>query len=106
MKQFFKILFACLSALVLFSLLIFISFLGAVAGSAKSDKAEVKKNSVLMIDLNEIMSEQGSENSFGAISGDPTSVLGLKDVLRSLEAAKKDDKIQGVFIKLGASMNG
>lgn len=107
MKQFFKILFACLSALVLFSLLIFISFLGAVAGSAKSDKAEVKKNSVLMIDLNESMSEQGSENSFGTFPGDPTSaVMGLKDVLRSLEAAKKDDKIQGVFIKLGASMNG
>ena len=43
MKQFFKILFASLCALVLFFLILLVSFMGVIAGSAKSDKTEIKK---------------------------------------------------------------
>lgn len=106
MKQFFKILFASLCALVLFFLILLVSFMGIIAGSAKSDKTEVKKNSVLLLDLNEVIMEQGSKNSFGPLNGEPSSTLGLNEVLQSVEAASKDEKIKGIYIKLGGSVNG
>lgn len=106
MKQFFKILFACLCALILFFLVIFFSFMGVIAGASSKEVAKVEKNSVLLLDMNEPIVEQSSKNSLGALSGKPTSVTGLNDVLASIEAAKTDDRIKGIYIRLGVSPNG
>ncbi|HQW47593.1 MAG TPA: signal peptide peptidase SppA, partial [Chitinophagaceae bacterium] len=42
----------------------------------------------------------------GAITGKPTSTIGLNDVLASIKAAKSDQKIKGIYIKLGSNPNG
>ncbi len=101
MKQFFKILFATLCALVIFSILIFITFVGAIAGSASSEQTAVMKNSILTLDLTEAILEQGMEDPLGMLSNKPTSVTGLNDILNSIKAAKADDKIKGIYIKTG-----
>lgn len=106
MKQFFKFFFASLAALFIFIFLIFIVFGGIIAGSASKEKSVVEKNSVLLLDLNENIGEQSKENQLGMLSGQPTSVAGLNDILASIKSAKTDDKIKGIYIKLGMSPIG
>jgi protease-4 len=106
MKQFFKFFFASLAALFIFMLLIFVVFGGIIAGSASKDQTIVDNNSVLCIDLNENITEQTKENQLGILSGQPTSIVGLNDVLASIKAAKSDEKIKGIYIKLGMSPIG
>jgi protease-4 len=106
MKQFFKILFACLSAIILFIMIAFVSMIGIAAGSSSSDKTVIKKNSVLLLDLTSQIAEQSKENSLGAFTGEPTSTDGLNDILESIHAAKTDDKIKGIYIKMGPCPNG
>jgi protease-4 len=101
MKQFFKILFATLCAMIIFSFLIFFSFAGAIIGSSSSEKTEIKSKSVLMLDMSNPILEQGQENQLGMLSGEPTSVAGLNDILNSIKAAQKDEKIKGIYIRTG-----
>jgi protease-4 len=106
MKQFFKFFFASLAALFIFVLLIFVVFGGIIAGSASKEQTIVDNNSVLCIDLNENITEQTQENQLGILSGQPTSIVGLNDVLASIKAAKSDENIKGIYIKLGMSPIG
>ena len=107
MKQFLKILFACLSAILLFFLIILFAFAGLVAGVSKdSEKTNIDKNSLLVIDMNKPIAEQTQKNPFGTFTKSPTSVVGLNDILNSIKAAQTDDKIKGIYIKLGANPNG
>lgn len=107
MKQFFKILFACLAALILFSLVVLFSFIGVIAGASSDDsKTVVEKNSVLVLDMNKPIAEQSRKNTLGALSQTQSSIIGLNDIVASIEAAKTDDKIKGIYIKLGVSGNG
>jgi hypothetical protein len=95
MKQFFTILFATLCAIIIFSFLIFFSFAGVVIGSSSSEKTEIKSKSVLMLDLSDPILEQGQENQLGMLSGEPTSIAGLNNILNSIKAAQKDENIKG-----------
>jgi protease-4 len=107
MKQFFKIVFACLTAMVLAGMLFFLMFIGALIGSAgKAEKNEVSKNSVLVLDMTDVMKEQGSEDPFAVLNGGDEVVTGLNDVLRSIKAAKTDDRIKGIYLRTGVSVNG
>ncbi|MBK7589570.1 MAG: hypothetical protein IPI22_15210 [Bacteroidetes bacterium] len=60
----------------------------------------------MLLDMNEPIAEQTLKNSLGAITGKPTSTIGLNDVLASIKAAKSDQKIKGIYIKLGSNPNG
>lgn len=106
MKQFFKILFACLCALILFFLVIFFSFMGVIAGASSKEVVKVEKKSVLLLDMNDPVAEQSLKNSLGALTGNPTSVTGLNDILAAIEAAKTDDRIKGIYIRLGVCPSG
>lgn len=106
MKQFFKYLFASLSAMILFFLLLIVVFIGIIAGSAGSEKTSIEKNSVFMIDLNDPIAEQGKVNQLAVLSGDAGKVVGLNQLLTSIRQAKTDDKIKGIYLKLGISVNG
>ncbi len=106
MKQFFKILFACLCAMLLFFLVVIISFMGFVAGASDGEKTSVQKNSVLLLDMNEPLGEQTIKNELGEITGTQPSILGLNDVLASIKEAKTDNNIKGIYVRLGLSPNG
>ena len=108
MKQFFKMLFACLCAFALFGALTFLIMTVVVAGVASSGNKteEVEENSVLYLDLNEAIEEQGKENTLLAIGANKDGAIGLNDILNSIKAAKKDDKIKGIFIKTGVCGTG
>jgi protease-4 len=85
---------------------IFIGFF-AILGSAFSGMSEptnVKSNSVLTLNFNQIQ-EQPEQNPFSAFGGgsDPVSLLKAVEAIRF---AKTDDKIKGIFFKANGSDNG
>ncbi|MBL7765480.1 MAG: signal peptide peptidase SppA [Chitinophagaceae bacterium] len=102
MQQFFKILFATLLALVLFTIIGFVSLIGIAAGaSSAGEETVIEDNSVLMLDMNDPVMEQGSKDPFAALSNAPTHTMGLNQIILSLKEAKTDDRIKGVYIKTG-----
>lgn len=107
MRQFFKILFACLFAIILFFLIVFVSFTGLVAGLASGSETTVVENkSVLLIDLNQTFNEQSEDNKLAALNGMESEVTGLNDILKAIRNAATDEKIEGIYIRTGISGNG
>lgn len=107
MKQFFKMFFASLLALVVGGIIMVCVFIGGIAAlvsSAKSVKneARVKDGSVLVIDLDKRLHEQGEDNSF-ALFGAKAYNTGLYEAIRAIAHAKTDDKIKGILVKTGGT---
>ena len=107
MRQFFKFFFAALAALVMFFVIGFFLLVGiGAAFSAGGDTKEVKSKSVLHIDAGSEFAEQTTENPLAFIQGGQMSTTGLHDAIRSIQHAKDDKKIKGIYIKMGISPNG
>jgi protease-4 len=107
MGGFFKMFFASLLALVIFSLIAFFLMMAFVAGIAKSDKPAVVQNSVLTINLDQLYLEQPLENPLADFSSnDEMNVPGLYDVVRLIQRAKTDEKIKGIYLTAGFNPNG
>ena len=106
MRQFFKfVLASMLGTLLVGAVLIVISIgiLGAmVAGLASERTANIKDGSVLQITLDKEIKDRGSKEQFDLDLGPFTaqSHIGLNTILQSLEHAKTDDKIEGVYLDL------
>src|SRR6187200_2765907 len=107
MGGFFKMFFASLLALIIFSVIGFFLFLVLIAGFAKSDAPLVEKNSVLVINIGQSFQEQKQENPLATFSSnDELSVPGVYDVVRLIQKAAKDDKIKGIYLQSGLNPNG
>lgn len=106
MRQFFKFFLASLAAIFFFLFLGFILIMGIAAVGSSSDSKEVLSKSILYIDASEGFGEQSKENPLAFLQGGATKTAGLNDMIASLEQAKTDDKIEGVYIKLGTNPNG
>jgi protease-4 len=110
MKQFFKMFFASMLAMIVTGVVLFGVLIGLIISAAKSVSTEkesnVKANSVLVINLDKKMHEQGQSNSLAAFNDDDTYLPGLYDAVKAIEAAKKDSKIKGILLKLGSTPNG
>lgn len=94
MKQFLITVGGVLTALVLFMVLGPIILIGMIAASAGSGPPQPNRM-VLALDLREDMSDQRSTNPFAAF-GDSHALL---DVLRKIDAARTDRRVQGIFIR-------
>lgn len=107
MKTFLKMLMATILG---GAILLFIGFivLASFASIANKDVV-INKGSVLTINLNNVIYERADDNPFGAfnpLSQEPTSPLGLNDVLACLNTAANDDNIVGVYLKGGIPLTG
>ncbi|MDW8159268.1 MAG: signal peptide peptidase SppA, partial [Bacteroidia bacterium] len=81
---------------------IFLGVVGSLMGDGgKKAKVAVKENSVLVLKLNKEIKERESDNPFENFSSGEfrTKSLGLSELLAGLEAAAKDKKITGLWIK-------
>ncbi len=116
MGQFFKFMFASMFGFILGSVIIFLLLLvmiaGAIGAAASSYSFEgkptrVESNSILHMEMTQEILDRGNKEEFmldfGPFKG--STPLGLNDVLASLEKAKTDDRIKGVFLDLGFSVN-
>jgi len=106
MKQFFKFMFASMAGYVLLSLImfiIFISMMASLASFTKKTAVEVKQNSVLTLKFDQPIPDRTTNNPFGGFdfsSMKNNKVMGLDNILQTLDRAAKDDKIKGLFLDL------
>lgn len=108
MKDFLKFTLATVTGLVLTSIVMFIIGIVTVFGIVSSSDTEttVKKNSIMMLNLNGELAERSTDNPFSQWLGDDFSTYGLDDVLASIKKAKENEDIKGIYIQassLGAS---
>lgn len=112
MKQFFKMFFASMLAIIISSVIVVLIVIGMIVSAVTSEvnsKSEVRvaDKSVLYIDMAKRFHEQGEKNPFGVIFNDEHDYsAGLYDAIRSIEHAKYDEKIEGIYLRLSPSPNG
>ncbi|MDR3119636.1 MAG: signal peptide peptidase SppA [Mediterranea sp.] len=108
MKDFLKFTLATIVGIVLSNIVMFIIsiiiFVGVLSGT--ETETVVKKNTVMMLDLNGTLSERSQENPWDKLLGDDNTTYGLDDILASIKKAKEHEDIKGIYIQassLGAS---
>lgn len=111
MKQFFKMFFASLLAMIVTGVIIFGVFIGLIVaavkeGSKSETQTTVADNSVLTIDLSNTMHERSERNSLAVFADGDENNAGVYDAIKALGEAKDDSKIKGILIKLNPSRNG
>src|SRR5687767_12777358 len=106
MRTFFKIFFASLLALFVFSLIGFFLVAGAISGLTSKEKTSVANKSVLLLDLSQHFSEQIQNDPITQLTGSEEDVPGLYDVLRLIKHAKEDKNISGIYITGNSNGNG
>ena len=106
MRTFFKIFFASLLALFVFSLIGFFLIAGAISGLTSKEKTSVASKSVLLLDLSQHFSEQIQNDPITQLTGSEEDVPGLYDVLRLIKHAKEDKNISGIYITGNSNGNG
>ena len=107
MKDFFKFTLATVTGIILSSIVLFIIGIVTIFGILSSSDSEtvVKKNSILMLDLNGTLMERSQgelEYLFAKLSGDESNVYGLDDILASIKKAKENENIKGIYIQATA----
>ena len=116
MKQFFGAFFgSCLGIFItgiVITLIIIFSIGSAIKNSVDLNTEKVvfvKKNSVLKINLDDEIQDRGVENPFAELDLGPfmpKAVLGLNDIIASIEKAKNDDKIKGIYLNISNPVAG
>lgn len=107
--NFFKTLLASmlgtLLAVALFFVFLIILIVAAISGGDKEMK-ELKQSSVLHLKLNHLLVERTTESGFELPDGFSSEVkkLGLDQIREVLQAAAKDEKIEGLFLELDGVM--
>lgn len=84
-------------------IMMMITFAGMVAsGNAKT---QIEENSVLVLQLNGVVTERNEQNSpLNELLGEANmSAMGLDEILSAIEKAKNNDNIQGIYIEGGAT---
>lgn len=110
MKQFFKMMFAsALGVFVAVGLLVLVSvffIIGAVQNISGSAVYAPPVNTVLKISLNGQLLDNKIENPWDQYFGDEEMTLSLKDILHSINVAKSNDNIRGIYLNAGSLSAG
>ncbi len=104
MKDFLKFTLATVTGIILSSIVLFIIGMVTLFGimSASDTETIVKKNSVMMLDLNGTLVERTQEDPLGILSqllGDGSNTYGLDDILSSIQKAKENENIKGIYLQ-------
>lgn len=104
MKDFLKFTLATVTGIVLSGIVLFIISMVTLFGimSASDTETVVKKNSVMVLDLNGVLVERTQENPMDLLSqmfGDNTPTYGLDDILSSIKKAKENENIKGIYLQ-------
>jgi protease-4 len=107
MRSFFKIFFASLLSLIIFSIIGIVITIAVISVAATPDKPRIGNKGVLVIDLSKHFFEQQQQDPIGELTGSTDDdVPGLYDVVRLINFAKKDSAIRGIYIKSNSNLNG
>ncbi len=112
MREFFKFTFASMLGFILASLVAFLLFFAIIASAISFTKKEtvvVKDNTILLLALDNEISDRAPENPFASFdfnSMSSTKGMGLNDILEALQDASKDSKIKGIYLDLSIIPTG
>ena len=102
MKEFLKYTFATVAGIVITGVALSIIGLIILIGVAASSKSttHVSGNSVMCLDLNGSLSERVNDNPLNSLKifNDKFDKYGLDDILSSIDKAKKNPDIKGIYI--------
>src|ERR1035437_2172086 len=100
MKEFFKMFFASMLAMIIMGVIGIGLIIGIIAGvtSSLTEKENKKSNgNVRVIDMSKRIHEQGESNSFAVFSNGNDYVPGLYDIMKAITHAKTDANIKGIL---------
>lgn len=101
MKDFLKFTLATIIGIIVSSaILFFISILVffSMVSSSESE-TQVRKNTIMMLDLNGTLAERSQDNPLDFLLSDEYNNYGLDDILSSIKKAKENDEIKGIYIQ-------
>jgi len=102
MKQFFKYVFATVTGIIIFTLLMLLISVISLMSMSSQSAIKVKDNSVLELKLSGVMSERSSDNPIASLFGNSSvQSISLENVLKAIKRAKEDEKIKGIYIESG-----
>ncbi len=103
MKDFIKYVFATVTGIIVFSLIMGILFVISLVGLAASSASSVpvESNSVFTLMLSGQVNERAEEDIMGLLSGQISENLGLDDIITSIKKAKDNEDIKGIYIESG-----
>ena len=91
---------------ILYGLIFMLICVSAAGGSSSSD-VSVKENSILRISLTADMPDKVTDGmDFDFMSMTTIKRLGLNDALKSIEKAKTDDRIKGIYLDMDGASAG
>lgn len=104
MKDFLKFTLATMTGIILSSIVLFIIGMVTLFGimAASDTETIVKKNSVMILDLNGTLVERTQEDPLGILSqlfNDDSNTYGLDDILSSIKKAKENEDIKGIYLQ-------
>jgi protease-4 len=103
MKDFMKYTLATVTGIILFILVVGMICVISLVGMAASDTAtvNVKDNSVFVLRLNGVVQERSNESMdlFTMLAGNDLESMGLDDILESINKAKENENIKGIYIE-------
>lgn len=113
MREFFKYVFATVVGVVI-SLALFLVFfivliVGIVRSSLNEEKVNVSSNSVLYLNLDQVITERTAEDPFSklpVVGSSENKSIGFNDMIRALHAAKTDDNIKCIYINVTSPQAG
>ncbi|MEL6358219.1 MAG: S49 family peptidase, partial [Bacteroidota bacterium] len=98
------VLGSCLGSLIaLFVIVIgFISVVAGSIGSAVEQKPEVRSNAILHLNLSQGVPELTGNTELTGFDPNQDELIGLHDLIRSIEYAAEDDNIKGIYLNNGS----
>lgn len=104
MKDFLKFTLATVTGIILSSIVLFVIGMVTIFGIMSTTETEtvVKKNSVMMLDLDGTLVERTQEDPLGMLSHlfkEDSNTYGLDDILTSIKKAEENEDIKGIYIQ-------
>lgn len=108
MKEFFKFTLATILGLLVTGFIFMIIGIASVAGLLASSETEttVHNNSVFVLDLQGSIAERYQPTPIDQLLDEEQSVYGLNDISASIEKAKENDQIKGIYLNVGNFSSG
>lgn len=101
MKDFLKFTLATVTGIIVSSVVLFFISILVVFSMVSSSESEtqVRKNSVMMLELNGTLAERSQDNPLDFLMGDDYKTYGLDDILAAIKKAKEHEDIKGIYIQ-------
>ncbi len=104
MKDFFKFTLATICGIILLTVVAGFIFTVSLIGMAVSSSTttKVEANSVFVLKMEGMVNERAEEDPFSELFGmTDMEVMGLDDILSSIQKAKQNDDIKGIYLEGG-----